>query len=95
VQVLAPNDAARAIANAAAALRRDGAIYIIGAGILDDDRMGPKSAVFMNLTFMNLYRAGASYTEAQHAKWLSAAGCHGVERIVLRTGSSIILARKR
>jgi O-methyltransferase domain/Dimerisation domain len=95
VQVLAPNDAARAIANAAAALRRDGAIYIIGAGILDDDRMGPKSAVFMNLTFMNLYRAGASYTEAQHAEWLSAAGCHGLERIVLRTGSSIILARKR
>jgi SAM-dependent methyltransferase len=95
VQVLAPADAARAIANAAAALRPGGAIYIMGAGILDDDRMGPKSAVFFNLTFMNLYRAGASYTEAQHAEWLSAAGCHGLERIVLRTGSSIILARKR
>lgn len=59
MQVLAPADAARAIANAAAALRPDGTIYITGAGILDDDRMGPKSAVFINLTFMNLYQAGA------------------------------------
>jgi SAM-dependent methyltransferase len=95
VQVLAPADAARAIANAAQALRPGGMIAIIGAGVLDDDRMGPKSAVLINLTFMNLYRAGASYTEAQHAEWLSAAGCDGVERTVLRTGSSIILAKKR
>jgi len=95
VQVLAPADAARAIAHAARALRPGGAIYITGSGILDDDRMGPKSAVFINVTFLNLYRAGASYTEAQHAEWLSAAGCHVVERIVLRTGASIIHARKR
>jgi SAM-dependent methyltransferase len=95
VQVLAPADAARAIANAAEALRPGGTIAIIGAGILDDDRMGPKSAVFFNLTFMNLYRAGASYTEAQHAEWLWAAGCDGAKRIVLRSGSSIILAKKR
>jgi threonine dehydrogenase-like Zn-dependent dehydrogenase len=95
VQVLAPANAARAIANAAEALRPGGTIAIIGAGILDDDRMGPKSAVFFNLTFMNLYRAGASYTEAQHAEWLSAAGCDGAKRIVLRSGSSIILAKKR
>jgi hypothetical protein len=93
--VLAPDEAARAIANAAEALRPGGMIAIIGAGVLDDDRMGPKSAVLINLTFMNLYRAGASYTEAQHAEWLSAAACDGVERTVLRTGSSIILAKKR
>jgi hypothetical protein len=57
--------------------------------------MGPKSAVFINVTFMNFYRAGASYTETEHAEWLSAAGCSNVERIVLRTGSSIIHAKKR
>lgn len=95
VQVLAPNDAARAIANAAAALRPGGTIFIIGSGILDDDRMGPRAAVFINVTFMNLYRAGASYTETQHAEWLSAAGCGSIERIVLRTGASIIHAKKR
>jgi hypothetical protein len=50
--------------------------------------------VFMNLTFMNLYAAGASYTEAEHATWLSAAGCGEVERIVLPSGGSIIRAKR-
>jgi hypothetical protein len=95
VQVLSPADAARAIANAAASLRSGGTIYIVGAGILDDNRLSPRQAVFFNVTFMNLYRAGAAYTEAQHTEWLSAAGCERVERITLPTGSGIILARKR
>lgn len=94
VQVLAPNDAARAIANAAAALRPGGTIYIAGGGILDDDRMGPRSAVFLNLTFLNLYPAGASYTSAEHTAWLEAAGCGDVRRITLPTGSGIIHATK-
>jgi O-methyltransferase domain/Dimerisation domain len=94
VQVLAPNDAARAIANAAAALRPGGAIYIVGGGILDDDRMGPRSAVFLNLTFLNLYPAGASYTSAEHTAWLETAGCGDVRRITLPSGSGIIRATK-
>jgi hypothetical protein len=95
VQVLSPSDAARAIANAAASLRSSGMIYIVGAGILDNSRLSPRQAVFMNVTFMNLYRAGASYTEAEHTAWLSAAGCELIERITLPTGSGIILARKQ
>jgi SAM-dependent methyltransferase len=94
VQVLAPKDAARAIANAAAALRPGGAIYIAGGGILDDDRTGPRSAVLLNLTFLNLYPAGASYTSAEHTAWLEAAGCGDVRRITLPTGSGIIHATK-
>lgn len=95
VQVLGPLDAARAIANAAAALRPGGSIYIIGGGIIDDDRLAPHSAVFLNVTFMNLYAAGRSYTEQQHASWLSAAGCGDMRRIVLPSGSSIVAATKR
>jgi O-methyltransferase domain/Dimerisation domain len=95
VQVLSPADAARAIANAATSLRAFGTMYIVGAGILDDSRLSPQQAVFMNVTFMNLYRAGAAYTEAEHAAWLSAAGCELTERITLPTGSGIILARKQ
>jgi DNA-binding transcriptional ArsR family regulator len=94
IQVLAPGDAARAIANAAAALRPDGAIYILGGGILDNDRLGPRAAVFWSVTFMNLYRAGASYTEAEHTAWLSAAGCGDLERVTLPTGGGIIRATK-
>ncbi len=94
VQVLAPADAARAIANAAAALRPGGTIYIVGGGILDDDRLTPPSAVYLNLTFLNLYPAGESYTRSEHAAWLGAAGCGDVHRITLPSGSGIIHATK-
>ena len=94
IQVLSPGDAARAIANAAAALRPGGTIYIAGGGILDDDRLGPVAAVFLNVTFMNLYSSGTSYTEAEHAEWLTAAGCGDVERFTLPTGGGIVRAKK-
>ncbi len=95
IQVLSPDNAARAISNAAAAVRPGGAIYIIGAGILDDDRLGPPNAVFFNVTFMNLYPAGASYTLAQHTEWLAQAACGDVQRITLPNGAGIIRATKR
>jgi SAM-dependent methyltransferase len=95
VQVLAPEDAACAIANAAAALRPGGAIYIAGSGILDDDRLSPAASVYINVTFMNLYRRGASYTESEHAHWLEAAGCGEMRRITLPNGSGVISATKR
>jgi hypothetical protein len=94
IQVLGPDDAARAVANGAAALRPGGAIYLVGGGVLDDDRLGPTAAVFWSVTFMNLYPSGASYTEAEHAAWLAAAGCGGIERITLPTGGGIIRATK-
>jgi len=94
IQALAPTDAARAIANATAALRCGGMIYIVGDGILDNDRLGPVPAVFWNLIFMNLYASGASYTEAEHAEWLSACGYGAAERIIVPTGGGIIRATK-
>jgi len=94
VQVMSPADGARAIANAAAAVRPGGTLYIIGAGILDDDRLNPPAAVLFNLTFMNLYRAGGSYTVSEYAAWLAAARCGEVQRITLPTGSGIIRATR-
>ncbi|HTB45003.1 MAG TPA: hypothetical protein VK741_15375 [Acetobacteraceae bacterium] len=41
-----------------------------------------------------MYPAGASYTEAEHAAWLVAAGCGEVELITLPTGGGIIGATK-
>jgi DNA-binding transcriptional ArsR family regulator len=92
VQVLAPGDAARAIAHAAAATRIGGTITIMGGGILDDDRLGPRSAVALNVTLMNLYPAGGAYTEAEHKAWLEAAGCGAMRRVTLPSGSGIIRA---
>lgn len=42
----------------------------------------------------NLYRTGASYTEAEHVAWLAACGCVDPRRVVLPTGSTIIWATK-
>ena len=94
VQVLGSTDARRAIVNTGAAVRSGGHVYILGGGKLDDDRLGPRPAVFWSVTFMNIYAAGASYTEAEHAEWLADAGCGDVLRITLPTGGGIIRATK-
>jgi SAM-dependent methyltransferase len=94
VQVLGPEDAAKAIRHAAAALKPGGALYIIGGGILDDDRLGPRSAVFLNLIFLNFYAAGRAHTESAHRAWLEAAGCGAIRRLQLPSGRSAIVAAK-
>ena len=58
VQVLPPDQARRSILNAARSLVPGGEIAIAGAGVVDDDRLGPPDGVFLNLTFLNLYRHG-------------------------------------
>ena len=94
VQVLGPGDGERAIRNGAGALRPGGAIYVCGS-ILDDDRLSPAAAAYLNVTFMNVYRSGESYAESEHARWLDAAGCGDMRRITLPNGSGIVCAVKR
>lgn len=94
VQVLGPEAAARAIRNAAACLRPGGSLYIIGGGILDDDRLGPPDAVYLNLTFLNFYADGRAHTESAHRAWLAAAGCNSVRRLQLPSGRSAIVATR-
>jgi SAM-dependent methyltransferase len=94
VQVFGAEEAATAIANAAAVLRPGGRLYVLGGGILDDNRLGPRNAVFLNLTFLNVYRAGAAYTEAEHFAWLLAAGCVDPRRDALAGGAAVIWATK-
>ena len=94
VQVLGPEDAAQAIRHAAACLRPGGSLYIIGGGIIDDDGLGPRSSVFLNLVFLNFYQAGRSYTESAHRAWLGAAGCGAIRRLQLPSGRSAIVATK-
>ena len=94
VQVLGPDEAARAIRHAASCLRPGGTLYIIGGGILDDDRMGPQGAVYLNLTFLNFYTEGRAHTESAHRTWLEQAGCTAVKRLQLPSGRGAIIATK-
>lgn len=95
LQVLSPEDSSRAIQNISGALNPGGRIFIIGQ-ILDDSRRSPLDAVGFNLTFINYFDAGESYTESEHRDWLSGAGFVDIERSLslLPDGNSLMTARK-
>ena len=93
IQVLSPADAELAIRHTAQSLRPGGEAIIGGWGILDDDRLGPRSGVFVNLTFLNLYRDGEAYTESQYRGWMKAAGFIGVERSSMPDGTGMFRGR--
>jgi O-methyltransferase/methyltransferase family protein len=94
IQVLSPADAARAIAHMAQAVEPGGTVYIVASGALDDSRLAPATAVFINVTFLNVYDDGQSYTQEQYFGWLAAAGCVEPQRRVLEDETSILWARK-
>lgn len=93
VQVLPPDKARSSILNAARCLTRGGEIAIAGWGVVDDDRLGPSEGVFLNLTFLNLYRHGESYTEGQYRAWMTEAGFQNIFRSRLPDGSTLFRAR--
>ena len=96
LQVLSPDDARQVVCNTGAAINPGGTIYIVGQ-ILDDSRTSPISAVAANLTWINLYTAGESYTEYEHRLWLSEAGFVDIERanFFVAEGLGVLTARKQ
>lgn len=95
LQVLAPDQARRALRNVGAALRPGGELFIIGH-VLDDARQSPEAAVGMNLVFLSLYSDGQSYTETEHRSWIEEAGFTDVSVLFGAgpNGASIVRARK-
>ena len=93
LQVMGREAAERAIQHAAQSLNPGGELLISGGGILNDDRLTPLNAVFMNLTFMNLYLESEAYTEAEHRAWLTDAGFVQVTREQLPDGKELIRGR--
>ena len=93
LQVLSAQDARRALQHIGAVLNPGGKIFIIGQ-ILDDSRRSPLEAVGFNLSFINFFDAGESYTDSEHRDWLSAAGFIDIERSLLPDGGSLMTARK-
>ena len=93
VQVLPPDQARSSILNAARCLTPGGEIAIAGWGVVDDDRLGPPEGVFLNLTFLNLYRHGESYTEGQYRAWMTEAGFRDISKSRLTDGCTLFRAR--
>ena len=95
LQVLSPEDARLAAKNIAAALNPGGKIFIIGQ-ILDDSRLSPLEAVGFNLSFINIFESGESYTEGEYRESLSEAGFVNIERpdFFLAEGLGVMTARK-
>lgn len=93
LQVLGPDDAARAMVNAARALHSGGLMVVTGA-VLDDDGLAPADMVGFNLTLMTLFDAGRAYTLSQYAEWFAGAGLDAPERALLPAGGSLLWARK-
>ena len=93
IQVLSPEDAARAMLNVGAAIRPGGVLHILGI-VLDDSRTAPLESVGMGLVFVNFYDDGGAYTEGEYREWLAAAGFKDIERAMITDAHSIITARK-
>ena len=94
LQVLDPGQAARVVGRAAGLLRSGGALYVIGAGILDDGRTTPAKGALFNLVFLNIYEEGRSYTEVEHGDWLRQAGFADPQLRELTDGTRVIRALK-
>ena len=94
LQVLSPDQAGAAVANAASGLVAGGHLYVIGIGVLEDSRLAPAQAVGINLAFLSVYDHGRSYTVGEHTAWFEAAGLGAPEHTKLPGGLSMLDARK-
>jgi SAM-dependent methyltransferase len=90
LQTLSPADARAALANVRACLVPGGRLYVMGAGILEDDRVSPAAAALFNIAFINFYRDGEARTLSEHHEWLHAAGFAHVERIEIGGGLALV-----
>ena len=93
IQVLAADQAARALQNVGQAIEPGGGIFVRGS-ILDDTCVTPSKVVVGNLIYLNVYEAGQAYTEREYTDWLSAAGFEEISRVVLPDGDSIMTGRR-
>ncbi len=93
IQVLARDQARRALLNVGRALVPRGVVFIIG-WVLDDSQLSPPEIAASNFTFLNIYDEGRAFTKAAHRAWLVEAGFTTFERRLLPSGESIIKAEK-
>ncbi len=89
IQVLAPEQARRALEHTSAAINPGGSIYIMG-DILEDSRLAPADTVAFNLVFINVYEEGQAYTRQEYREWLAQVGFEDIEFV----SAEMVKARK-
>ena len=93
LQVLSPEDCAKALKNIFESVAPGGTIHIIGR-VLDNSRLTPVSSVAFSMMTISLYDDGQSYTEEEHSSWLAEAGFEGFERVSLSGPDDMITAHR-
>jgi hypothetical protein len=53
-------------------------LFIVGH-FLQDNRLAPAEAVYLNLAFLSVYDDGQAYTEREHRTWLAEAGSADID----------------
>ena len=92
--MLGPEGNRDLLARAARALAPGGRV-VIQDFILEPDRTGPKQAVLFAINMLVGTEAGSTYTEAEYAAWLTAAGLSDLQRIRLRGPADLMMGTRR
>ncbi len=80
------------VARSCAALAPGGRI-VISDFILDPDRTGPRQSALFALNMLVGTARGNTYTEAEYAEWLRAAGATGIRRIAMPGPAHLIVGQ--
>jgi len=93
LQVLVPQQAAKALVNIGESVNPGGYVYILGH-MMDDSKTAPAEEVIWFLFNMNWEDHAGFYTENDFRKMLTDAGFHDIRRDALPNGDQVIFARK-
>ena len=92
--MLGPDGNRDLLARAARALAPGGRV-VIQDFILEPDRTGPRQAVLFAINMLVGTEAGSTYTEADYAAWLTAAGLSELRRVRLRGPADLMVGTRR
>lgn len=92
--MLGPDGNRDLLARCARALAPGGRV-VIQDFILEPDRTAPRQAVLFAINMLVGTEAGSTYSEAEYAAWLAAAGLTEVRRIALKGPADLMVGKRR
>lgn len=92
--MLGPDGNRDLLARSARALAPEGRV-VVQDFILEPDRTGPRQAVLFAINMLVGTEEGSTYSEAEYASWLTAAGLADVRRIRLKGPADLMVATRR
>ena len=92
--MLGPDGNRDLLARSARALAPEGRV-VVQDFILEPDRTGPRQAVLFAINMLVGTEEGSTYSEAEYASWLTAAGLADVRRIRLKGPADLMVGSRR